>query len=415
MENLRKFGLNYCDLPTMLWNVTCLLRVLTLNIDSRYKKRVPAVFYVVTAVVSAGYFYVYLVSMAWFVFYRCRQTGDLIAAMIAFSLGISSEIGSCKLLYMFIYERTVRDIVDGYLACDALNTLGSRFSQNVLKVLRFVKKRALLFWIVIVGNGAIYVLKAVVTPGRHMMEDGFLLYGLEPMYESPNYEIAFFLCCLGVCYTCYLPANITAFCIVLVGYSEATMLALGEELINLWSDAQQCYKDTHNTIDTTNAIKEDPNSKNIIVNNYIKARLKDIVKIHMININLIRQFEIVFRGAIALEFLLLITGIIAELLGGLENTYIEMPFALMQVAIDCLTGQRMMDACVIFENSVYDCKWENFNVANRRTVLLILQSSQKTIVLSAGGMAKLSFSCFMTVIRSIYSAYTALQSTMVFA
>lgn len=113
-----------------------------------------------------------------------------------------------------------------------------------------------------------------------------------------------------------------------------------------------------------------------------------------------------------MEFVLLIHGLIAELLGGLENTYIEMPFALMQVAMDCLIGQRMMDACKKFEYAVYDCKWENFDVTNMKTVLLILQNAQKTMVLSAAGMTSLNYNCLMTIIRSIYSAYTTLRSTM---
>lgn len=37
-KKLRKFGLEYCDLPTMLLNVSILLRVLTVNIDNNYKK-----------------------------------------------------------------------------------------------------------------------------------------------------------------------------------------------------------------------------------------------------------------------------------------------------------------------------------------------------------------------------------------
>lgn len=243
-----------------------------------------------------------------------------------------------------------------------------------------------------------------------------IVTGLEPTFESPNYELGFVLMSCGVICTVYLPANITAFLIVLTGYTEATMLALGEELINLWADAQRFYRNNHVEIDITdeNALVNltDDAEKNRIMNRYIKQRLEEIIKIHTRNINLITQIEKVFRGAIAVEFLLLITGLIAELLGGLENTYIEMPFALMQVGMDCLTGQRMMDACVKFEESVYDCKWENFNVSNMKTVLLMLQNSQKTMVLSAGGMATLSFSCFMTVIRSIYSAYTTLRSTM---
>ncbi|KAL4703671.1 hypothetical protein ACJJTC_016215 [Scirpophaga incertulas] len=408
-STIKKFGLGYCDLSTMLWNVSFMLRALTLNIDSRYTKRIPFIFYIFTAVIATCYFYVYLISMVWFVFWRCRETGDTIAAMIVFSLGIASEIGACKLFFMFLYKDVVRKIVDGYLACDATITKGSRFSENVIKTLKMVKRRAMIFWVVIIGNGFIYITKAIVLPGRHLMEDAFILLGLEPTFESPNYEISFLLSAGGVIFTCYLPANITAFLIVIIGYTEATMLALSEELLNLWDDAQTFYESSlpDNAVDITPIADKDK-----VINDYIKQKLHEVVRIHTINLELIRQIEYVFRDAIAVEFMLLIAGLIAELLGGLENTYIEMPYALMQVAMDCLTGQRMMDASLRFENAVYDCKWENFSVTNKKTVMLILQNAQKTMVLSAGGVTTLSFNCLMSVLKSIYSAYTALRSTM---
>lgn len=232
------------------------------------------------------------------------------------------------------------------------------------------------------------------------------------MYETPNYQIAFFLMTSGVIFTCYLPANITAFLIVITGYIEAQMLALTEELLHLWEDAEKDYhknKQTNNVLDKT---EDNQVNKTKFINEYIGVRLKDIIKNHGLNISLLHQVEYVFSGAIALEFFLLVIGLIAELLGGLENTYIEIPFAMMQVGMDCFTGQRVMDASTKFERAVYDCKWENFNKANMKIVQIMLQSSQKTMKLSAGGIIMLSFSCLMQVNRSVYSAYTTLRTTM---
>nr|UVB79118.1 odorant receptor 21 [Heortia vitessoides] len=416
-EKIRKFGLGYCDLPTMMWNVSTLLRVITINIDSRQERKIPIYFYVLTLITYSGYLYIYLISMLWFVFWKSHETGDMTATMIVFSLGVSSEIGPCKMIYMMWNEELARKVVDGYIECDRAIIKGSRFFKNLLKGLRTVKKRALIFWIVIIGNGVIYILKPIITPGRHIMEDNFINLGLEPQFETPYYQIAFFLTSLGVYITCYLPANLTAFLIVLIGYTEVTLLALSRELLNLWGDAQEYYKKAlHNRhskeINIPSDIHEIDVYKQKIVNDYIQRRLYEIVRLHKTNIILINQIELVFRGAIAMEFILLIVGLLAILLGGLENTYIQMPFAMIQVSMDCLTGQRLIDACGIFENAVYDCKWENFNASNMKTVLLILQISQKTLNLSAGGCSKLSFTCLMTVIRSIYSAYTALRSTM---
>ncbi|KOB74670.1 Odorant receptor 50 [Operophtera brumata] len=413
LETVRKFGLGHCDLPTMLWNVSFMLRALTLHIDTRNNKRISPIFYVITSVAIACYFYVYLVSMVWFVFCRCMETGNVLAALIVFSLGISSEIGIVKLFFMFLYIDNVQQIVAECLANDALVVLSSRFSKNLLKTLRNVKKRAMMFWIVIINNGIVYIVKPLLLPGRHIMEDLFIIYGLEPTYESPNYELAFFLMSIGVCVTCYLPANITAFLIVITGYVEAQMLSWSEEMIHLWEDAENNYIRQHLQPDN-NVVVNDPmdKEKHKVLNEYVSHRLKVIIAGHAANINILRQIEEIFRGAIALEFCLLIIGLIVELLGGLENTYMEIPFALVQVAMDCLAGQRVMDASMVFERAVYDCKWENFDKNNMKIVLLMLQNSQKTMTLSAGGITKLSFVSLMAVIKSVYSAYTTLRSTM---
>ncbi|KAJ8714837.1 hypothetical protein PYW08_004818 [Mythimna loreyi] len=410
METIRKFGLAYCDVKTMLWNVTVMLRVLILNIDERNKKPIPIIFYIIFIASCLGYFYVYLVSMSWFVFVRCRATGDLLSAIIVFSLGASSEIGTVKLVFVFVQINKVRKIVTECLACDSTVVAGSRFSINLLAALRVVKERAMIFWMVIIFNGVVYVIKPLLLPGRHFTEDKFILFGLEPMEETPNYQIATMLFTAGVFFTVYVPANVTALLIVVTGYIEAQLLSLSEELLHLWEDAEEHYYKTEQAMSIFDSTKKDLKDK--AMNDYVEKHLKDIIRSHGRNINLLHQVENVFSGAIALEFFLLVVGLIAELLGGLENTYIEIPFALMQVGMDCFTGQRVMDANIKFEKAVYDSKWENYSLSNMKIILTMLQSSQKTVKLSAGGIIMLSFSCLMQVIRSIYSAYTTLRTTM---
>ncbi|XP_075980338.1 uncharacterized protein LOC142979358 [Anticarsia gemmatalis] len=400
-EQARKFSLNHCDLKTMLWNVAVGLRVLTLNIDNKYDKGIPFYYYILTLVTGTCYFYVYLISMTWFVFIRCQQTGDLVAAMVVLSLGISSEIGPLKLFYMIFYVEKIKEIADDYLAIDAQITPGTRFHTNLLKSLRMVKKRAIIYWMVLVCNGVLYLLKPVIMPGRNLPENYFVIIGLEPMFETPNYEIACAMMAAGVFFICYVPACVSPYLIVIAGYTECQMLALSKEIIEIWPDCIEEAKERHINV-----------KNKITINKYVEKRLKEIIRRHALVINMFKNVEEVFRGSIAMGFFLLVLGLIAELLGKLENTYLQMPFAFMQVAMDCFTGQRVMDASVIFEQAVYDCKWENFDKTNMKLVLMILQSSQKTMTMSAGGIAMLSFTCLMTITRGIYSAYTTLRSAI---
>ncbi|CAG4944458.1 unnamed protein product [Parnassius apollo] len=405
-----KFGLKYSDLPTMLWNISFFLRVLSVNIDKREKNRIPIFFYVLTVVGASSYSYVYIISMMWFVFVRCPQTGDLLAAVIVFSLGIGSVIGIIKFIYALIYINSIRDLNEGYLMCDSQVTQGSRFHTNLTKYLRVVKKRAMTFWIVIISNGVAYVTKPMILPGKHLAEELFIFYGLEPMHESPNYEIAMALTTFAVLFAVYTTANITAFFITVSGYNEAQMLALSEELLLLWNDAETFYQETQNQMYNPEDIVSNVKSK--FVNQFIKDRLKDIAKRHAVNINLLRRLDNIYRGAVAIEFLILIVAMIAELLGGLENTYLEIPFTILQVFMDCVIGQRLLDASNVFESAVYACNWENFDKSNMKTVFVIFQISQKPFTLSAGGVAILDFACFMSVLKSIYSAYMTLLTVM---
>ncbi|XP_073961313.1 uncharacterized protein isoform X2 [Choristoneura fumiferana] len=406
METLQKFGLKHHDLPTMLWNVTVLLRILALDVDGRNTNISPFI-YLFMAITFAFYFYTYHLSTVWFIFWH--GGGELLFNIILFSLGISSLIGVIKLIYMYFNRKKLQKIVAEYLLCDDSVVPGSRLAENIMMTLRKVKRRAAIFWLVIIINGIVYATTPLLTPGRHLMEDKQILWGLEPMFESPNYEIAFTAEFFAVFLSVYAPANITGLLIIMVGYTEAQMLALSQELLHLWNDAQNNYQRTlqHAKLPTGTCKHKDKT-----INDFIKQRLVSIMKMHAININLIKTVENIFQSAIAIEFCLLSGGLIAELLGGLENTYVQVPFALVQVAMDCITGQKLVDANTMFVEAIYDCKWENFGVSNMKLVAVMLQNAQKTMKLSAGGVNNLNYSTLMSVIRSIYSAYTALRSTM---
>ncbi|CAH2043170.1 unnamed protein product, partial [Iphiclides podalirius] len=297
------------------------------------------------------------------------------------------------------FTRTVRSIIEEFRTCDDLPALSSRYTINLTNNLRRVKKRALTFWFVIYSNCILYILKPHVIPGRHVMEDFFILYGLEPMFETPNYEIALFTLSASSVFIGHLTSNITAFHIAITGYVEAQMLALSEELVHLWDDVVNEHQDALNT-------------DKKILNDSVKKRLKDIIERHAVSLNLHRRVDSLFRVAIAIEFLLLVLALTAELLGGLKNTYMEVPFAMLLVATDCWTGQRVVDASDTFEASVYDSKWENFNKENMRTVFLMELMVQRTLTMSAGGVAMLDRACFMSINKYIYSTYTTLESVM---
>ncbi|OWR54326.1 olfactory receptor receptor, partial [Danaus plexippus plexippus] len=321
-----KFRPEYCDLPTMVWNVEVLLRTLTIRSYRRLNK--------------------------------------------------------------------LMDLIDEYLRCNELIVKGTRFEKNFLKNMKTVKKQATVTWAVSMLNSATYLTVPLLRPGRHFTQDMYVIYGLEPMLESPNFEIATFMMVI---------VYITLFVIVIIGFLESQMLALSVELTNIWEDSKKFY---NYYILQHNESGDEYEVRNVFVTN----RLRDILKFHIMNINLRNKVEKELRFIFVIDFIFMMLGLVTELLGGLDNTLFQFSFTLGIVFIDCCIGQRLIDASIAFETAVYDCKWENFNLSNQKTVLFMLQCSQKTMTLTAAGIAVLNFIFLMSVLKSTYSAYTTLAS-----
>ncbi|CAH0720549.1 unnamed protein product, partial [Brenthis ino] len=230
---------------------------------------------------------------------------------------------------------------------------------------------------------------------------------LEPMLETPNYEIATALMIPAIISGVFIMAEIAIFVVVIVGYIEAQMLALSDEILHLWTDSElfcEKFVEKNNNVDITD--------ENIIKNIFIKSQLKDIVKFHMMNINLRNAVEKKFRIIYFVEIIFILCAIVAELLGGLENTYVQVPYTFHQIFFNCWISQKLLDASIVFERALYSSHWENFDVANQKTILLMLQNSQNRLTLSAGGIAVLNYPFLMYVMRFTYSTYTTLQTTV---
>ncbi|CAH2247911.1 jg12256 [Pararge aegeria aegeria] len=366
-------------------------------------------YYAATIVAGACYFYVYVFSTFWLVLIRYSVTENFTEVAIAVSLMAASVTSIIKFIFMILHVSQARETVRKILAFDALMEPGTRLTMNLRKNLRMVKKRALTIWIILATNAAIFAVFPFLRPGRHFTEDTYIIYGLEPMLESPNYEIALTMSIISIFFCVYVMINVAVYVIVIVGYIEAQIKTIGVEVKNLWKDSQNFYKIMHHKVQ--NKIYALHKKENI-ENDFIQRRLRTLFNYHVTNINIFQKLNEELCDTLAIEYVIMTVAIITELLGGLENTYLQLPFTLVLMFIDCLSGQKLIDACREFEEALYGCEWQNFNVANQKTILLMLLISQKTLLMSAGGIANLNFECLMMILKSSYSAYTALKSGM---
>ncbi|XP_061379265.1 uncharacterized protein LOC133319320 [Danaus plexippus] len=401
---LGKFGLDYCDMPTLLYNISVLLRILTVKICRRYNEPISWTVYIVFIISAICYVYVYMFSVYWYILFRYPDTGDLLTVIVEISLSMCSLNCILKLFFIKIKVTSMMNLVDEYLYSNEFMVKNTRFEKRFLKNLKIVKKRAIFIWIFLFANGTMYNIIPLMMPGRHFSEDMYVIYGLEPMFESPNFEIASIMMAVGVYFAVASAVHIMLFMIVIVGCIEAQMTALSEELADIWEDSEKFYNTSKVFI---KYIQEDEAR-----NKFLEIRLKDVVKFQIINMNLRNKIEKELSFIFVVDFVIMIIAIVTELVGGLENTFGQIPFTVSQVVVACLTGQKLIDSSEDFSEAVYCCKWENFNVSNRKTILLMLQCSQQTLMLSAGGIAVMDLCCLMTIFKFAYSAYTTIKSSV---
>ncbi|XP_045451582.1 uncharacterized protein LOC123660569 [Melitaea cinxia] len=404
---IRRFGLDYDDFQIMMDNVAFLLKILTIDIHQS-TPRAHFIIYIIVSLAVLIYIYVYTFSMVWMVFFRYGKK-DLKATFLAIAISFISDICITRLAFMKYYSEDIKNTVSKFLECYSKIEANTRFAKNLRMKLRIVKRRALYIWVFLMFDTIIYLVLPIVTPGRHFSIETYLIYGLEPMTETPNYQIATMFFTITTSFGVYTMVCIGVYVIVIVGYNEAQLRALSIELRNIWDDGRNFYHNVkHRIKDKRYAVF----MKGKIINEFIRIRLMYVVKFHVANINLQRDIEQEFRPIFAVEYTIMAFAIIAELLGGLENTYLVVPFTSVLILMDCLSGQRLIDACDDFERSIYFCQWENFNTSNQKTVQLMLMMSQKTLMLSAGGVNQLNYNCLMVILKSTYSTYTTLKSTV---
>lgn len=200
---------------------------------------------------------------------------------------------------------------------------------------------------------------------------------------------------VSISFICYVASTLCAFILIIFGYTEAQLLSISEEICALSE-----YEPT----------LDDDNRSN--TNSEVRKKLVQIMETHFRIIDLLKNANEFFDVPNVVAFGCLGIALIAELLGGLENTYLQIQYTFLYVAMYCFIGQKITDASMTIERSVYACKWENFDKDNMKIVLIMLQNSQQTLKMSAGSMFVMNYSCLMTIIKMVYSTYTTLRSTI---
>ncbi|XP_058805729.1 odorant receptor 13a-like [Phymastichus coffea] len=80
------------------------------------------------------------------------------------------------------------------------------------------------------------------------------------------------------------------------------------------------------------------------------------------------------------------------------------------IFVFCYIGEQLTGKCSVIGNVAYNVDWYDFAAKDARNLLMMVASTQRPVVLTAGKMATLSMTCFSSVIKASFSYLNMLRT-----
>ncbi|KAG5683294.1 hypothetical protein PVAND_012582 [Polypedilum vanderplanki] len=138
----------------------------------------------------------------------------------------------------------------------------------------------------------------------------------------------------------------------------------------------------------------------------VDERIRDWVKQHNRAFDIVNEFDKAFSIVFLIKFVISATNIAMILFhlraqndfGHFIVNIAYVTSELNQIFLQCYIGQLLMNSSEQIIDSLYDCGWENWeNLKLKKTILIIMQRSQKPAVLTIGKFGTVSVQQFTDV------------------
>lgn len=209
--------------------------------------------------------------------------------------------------------------------------------------------------------------------------------GMDLTY-SPNKELCSVI--ILVTYSCITPIILSfqILLVILITHTTAMYYMLAEEMLLLEMDDVEGIQ--------------------------VKEKLLLIINRHSMILDTINNFKSLYSIAIGANF-----GCNAICISLCFNLSQDEIFNFLSLVIYCCTlfflycflCQKLVNSAEFFEQSVYSCGWEKFNVAEQKTVYVILLMSQREVEILATDIMPVNMHTFATTCQFMYKLVTVIK------
>ncbi|XP_045785048.1 odorant receptor 59b-like [Maniola jurtina] len=314
-----------------------------------------------------------------------QGAGDFIKSYVNISLLILTSNNS----YWFLMKRPLlRAVLEQVSQNDRLSLQSDFLKDKHEKLLAIVKRIVLIFYGFNYFNAAFIYLphRVDVSNDYYSMTP---CVGIEPLNVTPNREICHTILFAQELTIMTVVLNYQALLLFLIDHTSAMYQMLSAEML-----AFNDYKDC-----------PERNAK-------VKERLPFLIERHALILDVIKNLKALYSMPIGVNFGSNAVCISLFFYLPLQEWVMFTPilvYCFLVFFLYCYLCQRLINASEVFENAIYSCGWEKFDLKEKKTVYVMLLLAQKPVTLLAADIIPVNIYTFATTLQAMFKFITVVK------
>nr|QPX50375.1 odorant receptor [Bombyx mori] len=366
---------------------------------------------------------------------------DMDRFMFSLSFVITHDLTLIKLYIFYFRNEEIQDIVRT-IEIDLY-----RYYQNddkiraTVRISRIFTAAFLFFGWVTIGNANIYGIvqdlrwkdivknlnETTFKPLRTLPQPIFIPW---PYQEDKHYILTFILETMGLLWTGHIVMTIDTFIASVILHMSTQFAILREAIVTAYDRTMITLSEgaLQSGVLCENSNGNEENNQIFLESFYSKEHIESVlestllscIRQHQLLIGCVEKFSKTYSYGFMTQLLSSMAGICVVMVQVSQDassfksvrlvTSLAFFFAMViQLAIQCFTGNELTIQAERIADAVMESKWEKMPVRLRRLLLVTMMRAQRPLHLTAAGFAYIDNTCFLSILKAAYSYYAVLS------
>ncbi|XP_013164627.1 PREDICTED: odorant receptor 49a-like [Papilio xuthus] len=404
------------------------------------------------------FYYALLTELVWVVIFVGLESidpfighKDLDRFMFSLSFVVTHDLTLIKLYIFFFKNRELQDIVRT-LEIDLQDYYqNNSLIRQTIKVTKILTASFLFFGWLTIGNTTVYGIlrdikwkreilqlnESTSKPPRTLPQPIYIPWDYE---NERSYIITYFFETIGLLWTGHIVMTIDTLIGSIILHMSCQFTILQEAFLTAYYRAigrlyQGIQVNENNASDSSEHFisSKDLDMRETIIRKYksdkeieeaLLTELNSCFKQHQLLISCVEKFSVTYSYGFVTQLLSSMAAICAVMVqvsldaSSFKSVRLITSLAffvamIIQLAIQCFTGNELTYQAKLVADSVMECQWERMPARVRKMLLLTMMRAQKPLHLTAAGFANMNNDCFLAIMKAAYSYYAVLSKRQV--